>query len=459
MTTFYDLKIARNLNGSRIKWDFGEYIEKELWYIWNQDEIQKIQLLEEHGWFPYEENHPIMKLEMNILPILAMMELEWVHINKSKLVEIWNELSEKITQHEWEIFELVGERFNINSPKQIQYILFEKLNIPHAKKNKTGYSVDNEVLEYIAEKYDIARIILEYRSLSKLKSTYIEWLLKSIHPSTGKIHTNYQQTGTSTGRVSSDNPNLQNIPTGQWYGERIKSCFLPSPGNIFIVADYSQIELRILAHLSKDINLVDAFIQWEDIHTRTARFIFGESTITSEMRRVAKSVNFWVIYGITGFWLSKTIGRSPTEANAYIDTFYKTYPWVRSYYDNILEWAHSNGYVETLFQRRRYIPGINDANKLIRQWAEREAMNMPIQWTAADVLKYAMIAIEKQFKEKKLLSKMILQVHDELVFDVPKEEKTTVETIIRNCMQWVLTGDVPILVDIHHGDNWQDAKG
>ncbi len=345
-------------------------------------------------------------MESELLPILAHMEHTGVRCDRVKLSETGESIREEIKKYEIEIYDVVGEFFNINSPKQIQVILFEKLGIKPLRKNKTGFSVDNEVLEEIAKTHDIARLILEYRTLAKLESTYIEGLSKAIEPKTGRIHTTYGQLGASTGRMSSNDPNLQNIPTGKGYPDMIKSCFIPSEGNTFIVADYSQIELRVLAFLSQDQGLLEAFEKGEDIHTRTARFLFPYSVTAkneviqipgnldrhaplamtnpdwkpdSEQRRIAKTVNFGVIYGITGFGLSKTLGCTPYDATEYINAFYARYPRVRAYYDELLADAREVGYVETYYGRRRKIEGINDANRMQRSIAEREAMNMPIQ--------------------------------------------------------------------------------
>jgi DNA polymerase-1 len=355
----------------------------------------------------------------------------------SLLQDIGRRIRTDIERIQNEIYALVGSNVNINSPKQIQVLLFEKLGIKPLKKNKTGYSVDNEVLEEIAKTHDIARMILEYRSLSKLESTYVTGLLRAVHPVTQKIHTTYDSLGALTGRMSSEAPNLQNIPTGDGYAREIKSCFIPQSSNhAFLVADYSQIELRILAFLSQDTHLLEAFVQDEDIHMRTARFLFPEKEIiTSHERRIAKTVNFGVIYGITGFGLSKTLECPPWEATKYIESFYSLYPGVRKYYDDLLEQARQDGYVSTYFGRKRAITSLNDANKTIRSIAEREAMNMPIQGTAADILKYAMIDIAKNIQEKQLHGKMILQVHDELVFDIPLDEKEYFESLVRDSME------------------------
>lgn len=413
-------------------------------------------------------NH-IFDLENSITNILFDMEKTGVCLDIKKMQKISKNIKSEISALETQIFDIIGERININSPKQLQVLFFEKLGIKPIKKNKTWFSVDNDVLQEIAKTHDIARLILEYRSLAKLSSTYVDGLLKAVDFRDNKIHTNYDSTGTSTGRMSSNDPNLQNIPTGEGYANEIKSCFIASEWNILIVADYSQIELRILALLSQDNALIETFKNNEDIHTRTAKFLFWEKEITSNERRIAKSVNFGVIYGITGFGLAKTLECSPWEAQKYIESFYEKYPSVRTYYDNLLEKWRENGFVETFFGRKRYIPTLNDSNKTIRSIAEREAMNMPIQWTAADILKLAMIEIFSQIQSKNLKWKMILQVHDELVFDVPENEKNIFIEIIQSSMEKIFELQkiqkipeniqiVPLIVDIWFWKNWSEAK-
>ncbi len=390
------------------------------------------------------------------------MEDRWVAFDKIKLSNIGERVRYDIKKLEDEIYGIIGDRININSPKQLQVLFFDTLGIKPLRKNKTGYSVDVDVLEEIAKTHDIARLILEYRSLAKLSSTYIDGLLKSIDTRDKRIHTTYDSLGAATGRMSSNDPNLQNIPTWDGYAREIKACFIPSSGNILLVADYSQIEIRILAFLSQDPNLIMAFQNGEDIHMRTAKFLFWENIyIDSQMRRIAKTVNFGVIYGITWFWLAKTLNCNTWEAQKYVDTFYDTYPWVRSYYDTILENARIHTYVETYFGRRRYISGINDANKTLRGIAEREAINMPVQWTAADIIKIAMVELATKIRDRWLIGKMILQVHDELVFDIPISEKEIFETMVREVMEWVLehsNKSLPIIVDISSGINWAEAK-
>ncbi len=488
--SLYDLALLSSLQNSRSKGNFSEFMERETWYTWDGTPEGKIALLEHFGntFTSDSDQWVIKKLETDLIPILARMEVAGVKLDTKKLEKIGIEISEKIKLLEIEIFELTGEFFNISSPKQVAEILFGKLGIKPTKKNKTGYSVDTEVLEEIAKEYMVADLIIQHRSLSKLQSTYVESLLKIVDKKSHRVHTTYHQLGAATGRMSSNDPNLQNIPTGIGYASDIKSCFIPSDiDHILIVADYSQIEIRVLAWLSEDRALLSAFQNEEDIHMRTAKFLFGDDfSITSEQRRVAKTVNFWVIYGITGFGLSKTLGVPPHEATNYIHAFYEKYPWVRMYYDAILEEARKNGYVETAFGRRRSIPGVNDANKTIRSISEREAVNMPIQWTAADMIKLAMCDIDERIRDEYLDGKMILQVHDELVFDVPKSEEGIFRKIIQECMEGVLkkhekkiiseystlSGELshsgfsdnhpshlPLIVDIHSGENWIEAKG
>lgn len=417
----------------------------------------------------------ILELESQLISVLFRMESEWVCFDQEHMHRIRERIRDDIARIEEEIYLIIGEHINLNSPKQLQRFFFETLGLKPIKKNKTGYSVDNDVLEEIAKTHDVARMILEYRGLSKLFSTYVEGLLSAVDLRDGCIHTTYDTLWTTTGRMSSNDPNLQNIPAWEGYAREIKECFIARPDHILMVADYSQIELRILAFLSQDSALMEAFIQGEDIHTRTARFLFENSlsyalspdwTPTSEERRIAKTVNFGVIYGITGFGLAKTLGVSPWEAQKYIEAFYLRYPWVRVYYDTLLENAREQGYVETAFGRRRFIPWLRDANKTLRSIAEREAINMPIQGTAADMIKIAMVDIDAKIRELWLQGKMILQVHDELVFDVPRSEQEAFAQIVPEVMEWVLlreyantdTPIVPIRVDTGWGENWAKAK-
>lgn len=465
---FTDYSIISGLSARRGKRDFVTFIDQELEIsIEDTCENRVHALTEIHNKKEIEDSY-ILSLESDLIWVLARMEYHWVAFDKTKLSNIGNQIRFDIKNLEDEIYTLIGNRININSPKQLQTLFFDTLGIKPLRKNKTGYSVDVDVLEEIAKTHDIARLILEYRSLAKLSSTYIDGLLKSVDTRDRRIHTTYDSLGAATGRMSSNDPNLQNIPTWDGYAREIKECFIGTPNpknninNILLVADYSQVEIRILAILSWDHNLLAAFDNGEDIHMRTAKFLFWEDVnIDSQMRRIAKTVNFGVIYWITGFGLAKTLNCNTWEAQKYVDAFYEKYPWVRLYYESLLENARKNGYVETYFGRRRYIPSINDANKTMRGIAEREAINMPVQWTAADIIKIAMVELDTKIRERWLIGKMILQVHDELVFDIPISEKEIFEKMVRKIMEWVLIKyweSLPICVDISTGNNWADAK-
>ena len=459
---YTDYAIISGLSARRGKRDFVSFTDQELEIVIEDTPENRVNALGQiHAKNNIEDSY-ILTLESELISVLSRMEIQWVGFDKTKLSDIGVRIRWDIKKLEQEIYEIVGENININSPKQLQTLFFETLGIKPLRKNKTGYSVDVDVLEEIAKTHDVARLILEYRWLMKLSGTYVDGLMKAIDSRDGRIHTTYDSLGAATGRMSSNDPNLQNIPTGDGYAREIKECFIPSPGNILLVADYSQVEIRVLAFLSKDENLIQAFQNGEDIHMRTAKFLFGENTeISSHMRRIAKSVNFGVIYGITGFGLAKTLDCNTWEAQKYVDAFYEKYPGVRRYYDELLENARKNGFVETYFGRRRYIPGVNDANKTMRSIAEREAMNMPVQGTAADMIKIAMIELDAKIREKQLLGKMILQVHDELVFDIPVSEKEVFEKMVQETMEWVLKNTwefLPIIVDISTGKNWAEAK-
>lgn len=475
---FRDIKILQGLLGKNSKKQISSLIYEELWQDYSsltpQEKVFFIEKIIEKWSLELAIGSAGMKnieaLEKRIAIVLLYMEKRGVNFDTQKMQALGSVIREKIQEIETLIFGIIWDSINLNSPKQLQVLFFEKLGIKPIKKNKTWYSVDTDVLEEISKTHVVAKYILEYRSLTKLLSTYVEGLLKSVNSHDGRIHTTYDSLWTVTGRMSSNDPNLQNIPSGEWFSKDIKSCFIASPGNILVVADYSQIELRILAFLSQDEALLEAFNSWEDIHARTARFLFWEDhVITSSERRIAKSVNFWVIYGITGFGLAKTLGCSPWEAQKYVESFYEKYPKVREYYDAILQSGREHWYVETFFGRKRYIPSLQDANKTIRSIAEREAMNMPIQWTAADILKLAMVRIEEEFHAHGLQSTMILQVHDELVFDVVPSEKEQVYSIVRESMEHILEYQdivavpteytrVPLRVEIGEGENWGAAK-
>ena len=398
-------------------------------------------------------------LEIPLVSVLASMERHGVLIDGERLKNISAEMQDTIHLAENDIYQLAGERFNINSPKQLQTILFEKLKLPKGRKIKEGYSTDGDTLVFLAEKHELPAKIIAYRRLTKLKSTYIDALPLLINPETGRIHTSYNQTVTATGRLSSSNPNLQNIPIRTQEGKRIRQTFIAPEGCDIVSADYSQIELRIMAHLSGDKNLKNAFLSGEDIHRRTASDIFGifPEMVTAEMRRQAKVINFGILYGMSAFGLSKELGMAAKTAQTYIDGYFAKYGDVRLYFDALLEEARKNQYVTTLLQRRRFLPEINSPNANIRQFAERTAINTPIQGTAADLIKMAMINIHRLIREKKYKSVMIMQVHDELVFETPFHEKEEFMAMVKEEMEGVMKLNVPLIVDISAGKNWDEA--
>jgi len=398
-------------------------------------------------------------VEMPLVMVLAKMEMNGVKIDLDLLQEYSKEIETQLQQKVERIYGLAGEVFNINSSQQLGKILFEKLKLPVVKRTKTGSSTDVEVLTKLSLQHDLPLEILGYRNLSKLKSTYIDALPKLIHPKTGRVHTSYNQTVTATGRLSSSDPNLQNIPVRAEEGNRIRQAFIPEEGWAIVSADYSQIELRILAHLSQDETLINAFQQDEDIHARTASEIFQVpiEKVTLPMRREAKVINFGIIYGMSAYGLSQQLGTDPKIAQTYIDEYFKKYTGVQTYIEKSLEEARQNGYVMTLLHRRRYLPDIHSPNTPIRQATERMAINTPLQGTAADIIKVAMIYIQKRIDELDLPVKMIMQVHDELVFEVPKGDLQKTIPMIQNKMETVMDLSIPLKVSIHSGKNWAEG--
>lgn len=399
------------------------------------------------------------QVELPLLEVLATMEMNGVKINTERLKTISQEFEGILNISTEKIYQMAGEEFNINSPQQLGKILFERLKLPGAKKTKTGYSTDIGVLTKLAKINPLPAEILGYRSISKLKSTYVDALPSLVNPDTGRIHTSYNQTVTATGRLSSSNPNLQNIPIRSVEGRRIREAFIAESGCSILSADYSQIELRILAHLSQDQRLVEAFKCKEDIHTRTAAEMFGllPGVVTDQMRREAKVINFGIVYGMSSYGLAKELGISPKAAGAFIDNYFQKYQGVKTYIDGALEEAKKKGYVTTLMKRRRYLPEINSKNMAARQFAERTAINAPIQGTASDLIKVAMIAIAKRIRHKGLKTKMIIQVHDELVFEVPDKELEVVQQMVKEEMESVVKLIVPLEVEAHWGKNWNEA--
>jgi len=426
----------------------------QLYALGDLEKVMGDKLKRDELWDLYE------KLELPLSRVLAIMEETGVHLDKGILAAIGQELNTRIGALTGEIYELAGEEFNINSPKQLGVILFEKLGLPKGKKTKTGYSTSAEVLEALAPDHEIVAKILEYRQLVKLNSTYIEGLQAIMVPETGKVHTSLNQVVTATGRLSSTEPNLQNIPIRMEEGRRIRKAFLPSPGNVLLSADYSQIELRVLAHIAQDQVLMEAFHMDQDIHTRTASEVFGVpmELVSKEMRRAAKAVNFGIVYGISDFGLSQDLGISRAEARAYIDSYFARYKGVQAYIQQIVAQAREKGYVTTILNRRRYLPDILSSNFHLRSFAERTAMNTPIQGSAADIIKLAMLQIQKVIEEEMPQCRMLLQVHDELIFDVPKELLEPMALKVNQVMSRAYPLSVPLKVDIQAGPNWYDLQ-
>ena len=394
-------------------------------------------------------------LEMPILPILAQMEMTGIHIEKSELAEYSKDLSSQIEKLQSEIYDLVGHEFNIASPKQLQEVLFIERGLETGKKTKTGYSTDTAVLEELAEKDPVPAKILEFRKLSKLLSTYVD-ALPSLTDKNGRIHTNFIQTGTATGRLSSRDPNLQNIPVRDENGRKIRKAFDAEKNKLLISADYSQIELVILAHLSKDKNLCNAFLSGNDVHKATAAMIFGVSPeeVQPEMRRTAKTINFGVIYGMSAFRLARQLGISRTMAKSFIDSYFATYSGVQDFINSTIEQAEKEGFVETINGRRRYIKAINSANKSEKAAAERIAINTPIQGSAADIVKKAMIKVHAELSEKFPEAKLLLQVHDELIVECPENQAEEVAKIMKTSMESVTQLSVPLKVSVEIGKRW-----
>jgi DNA polymerase-1 len=398
-------------------------------------------------------------LERPLVPVLAAMERHGIRVDPARLAEFSKELDLTIERLTREIYALAGEEFNIGSPKQMARILFEKLKLPPVKKTKTGYSTDADVLEQLALGHELPAKIIEYRTLTKLKSTYADSLPALINPSTERIHTSFNQLVAATGRLSSSNPNVQNIPIRTELGRRIRAAFVPDPGHRFVAADYSQIELRILAHVSGEESLTAAFRAGEDIHRRTAAEVFGVelAQVTSEQRDVAKTTNFSVIYGVTAFGLSRGLSITPKQAQEYLTRFFERHPKVKAYLERTVAEGRERGFVQTLLGRRRYIPELRSGNPNLRGFAERMATNAPIQGTAADLTKIAMVRMARALAEGGFRSRMLLQVHDELLFEAPEDEVSRLEALAREVMESVMALDVPLKVDIKTGADWAQA--
>ena len=417
-------------------------------------ETLSAKLKEQNQWELFET------VELPLCRVLAEMELAGCRVDKGALVAFGEMLAKRSAELEQSIYDLAGESFNINSPKQLGEILFGKLGLPHGKKTKTGWSTNADVLEKLRYEAPIVGKVLEYRQYAKLKSTYADGLLKTIDPD-GRIRTSFQMTVTATGRLSSTEPNLQNIPTRTDLGSEIRRMFIPAEGCVLVDADYSQIELRLLAHIAGDETMKSAFIGGQDIHTTTAAQVFhvDPADVTADMRRSAKAVNFGIVYGISAFSLSQDIGVSVAEAKAYMDAYFATFPGVRSYMDAVVEQAKETGFVETVFHRRRELPELKSSNFNLRAFGERVALNMPIQGTAADIMKLAMVAVFKRLKECFPAARLVLQVHDELIVECPAEQAEEVAKLLEEEMERVVSLSVPLTAEAHWGQNWLEAKG
>lgn len=399
-------------------------------------------------------------IEMPVLEVLADMQFRGMYVDKDELVSYGDELKARIEELTNIIHNLAGEEFNINSPKQLGEILFEKLKLPVVKKTKSGYSTDVDTLEKLQGEHEIIEYILEYRQLTKLNSTYIEGMIPFINSKTGRIHSYFHQTVTATGRISSTEPNLQNIPTRIEIGKKLRKVFKSSEGKIFLDADYSQIELRVLAHVSKDEIMVENFNNDEDIHAQAASRVFGVplEEVTKELRSKAKAVNFGIVYGISDFGLAGQIHSSRKQAKQYIEQYLEKYSGIKRFMSDVVEEAKEKGYIETMYKRRRYIPELKSKNYMVRKFGDRVAMNTPIQGTAADIMKIAMINVFRVLKNKGLNSKIVLQVHDELLIETDISEKEQVKEILVSCMENAAKLSVPLKVEVEEGYNWYDAK-
>lgn len=416
--------------------------------------ILRKKLMEENLWELYQT------AELPLCPVLAQMEQTGIRVDATALREYGRLLYQQERALEQEIYELAGGSFNLNSPKQLGEVLFGRLGLPHGKKTKTGWSTGAEVLECLRWESPIVEKVLAYRQYAKLRSTYVEGLGKELAPD-GRIHTNFQMTATATGRLSSAEPNLQNIPTRTELGSELRRMFVPKEGWVLVDADYSQIELRLLAHIAGDTAMQNAFAAGEDIHTATAMQVFGvrAEQVTPLMRRSAKAVNFGIVYGISAFSLSKDIGVSVAEAKAYIESYFATFPAVKRYMQTVVEQAKADGFVQTLYHRRRMLPELKASNFNTRSFGERVALNMPIQGTAADLMKMAMVRVHGRLQKEGLQAKLLLQVHDELILECPPEERETVCALLTEEMQSVASLSVPLVAEAHWGENWLAAKG
>lgn len=426
------------------------------------DVLMQVEQLAFDALQAHEQTHLYTEIELPLAHVLADMEYQGIKIDQERLHDIGDDLESRIHAIEDAVYLEAGEKFNINSPKQLGVLLFEKMGLPVIKRTKTGYSTAVDVLEKLAPQAPIVAHILQYRQLAKLNSTYVAGLLAVVHEQDSKIHTRFLQTLTQTGRLSSVDPNLQNIPMRTAEGRQIRTAFVPSHPNWQIFgADYSQIELRVLAHMTGDKNMQKAFLNGEDIHAETARAVFGlasDAPVDALMRRTAKAVNFGIVYGISDFGLANNLGISRDEAKRFIDTYFKEFPQIHAWMSQIKETAHEQGFVETIAKRRRYLPEISSKNFNLRSFAERTAMNSPIQGSAADIIKIAMIKVADALRDNNMQARMLLQVHDELIFEAPVDEVQELTELVTSVMDSAVVLDVPMRVESHSGNTWYDAK-
>lgn len=430
---------------------------KSILYVYCINKLYPVtlKLIEEQ-----EEMELFKTIEMPVSNVLTKMQYNGIYIDKEELIEYGRKLKFEIEEKTKKIYELSGQEFNINSTKQLGKVLFEDLKLPVQKKKKSGYSTDVEVLEKLREEHPVIEEILDYRQLMKLNSTYVEGMLPYINAKTNRIHSFFHQTVTATGRISSTEPNLQNIPTRFELGKQLRKVFKPENGNIFIDADYSQVELRVFAHISQDKNMIQAFKDGTDIHREVASKVFNKKIedVTNEERTKAKAVNFGIVYGISDFGLGEQIKVSRKVAKEYIDEYLRKYSGIKKFMEKIDEEAKEKGYVTTMFGRRRNIPELKSQNYMLRQFGSRAALNMPIQGTAADIMKLAMIEVEKQIEERKLKTKLLLQIHDELLLEVPKEEEEEVKKMLKDSMEKVVTLSVPLIAEVSTANDWYGCK-
>lgn len=460
---YYGLDEENLLGKGKNKKEFNDLSENELceYISFILDTVLSVEIKMKDILKEQEMLDLYYNVELPLVQVLASMEYYGFKMDTDELKKLGKEYEEEITSLTNKIYELAGMEFNINSPKQLGDILFDKLLLPVIKKTKTGYSTDAEVLDKLIDQHPIIEKVLRYRQIVKLKSTYIDGLLNLINPDTARVHSSFNQTITTTGRISSTEPNLQNIPIRTDDGRKIRKAFIAENSEYILVdADYSQIELRVLAHISKDPKMMEAFVNNEDIHTKTASEVFyvPKEEVTSIMRGRAKAVNFGIVYGISDYGLSRDLNISRKEAKEYIDNYLKNYKLVKEYMENIVKEGKDNGYVETILHRRRYIPELQAKNFNIKSFGERIAMNTPIQGSAADIIKMAMVNVYNELKKRNLKSRLILQIHDELIIEAKKDEVEEIKVLMKDIMENSIKLDIPLTVDLEVGDNWYDAK-